>query len=818
MSPDNPPSGDLRSRLGVSAALVVLTLLVYWPSLHHPFVNYDDPDYVYQNPHVQSGLTVEGFRWAFSTFECGNWHPLTWLSLQLDASMYGGMNPGGFHRTNVLLHAANALLLFLVLHRMTAALGRSAIVSALFAVHPLHVESVAWVAERKDVLSAFFGLLALAAYEHYVNFPSIRRYVAILLALALSLLAKPMLVTLPFVLLLLDYWPLHRWRCTASFHPLVWEKLPLLLLVTASCVVTVLAQMRSEAMAPLEALPLAARLGNALLAYVGYLGKMLWPTHLAVYYPHLGPDISLIKVLIAGLVLTAITVLVLGPGRRWRYLAVGWLWYLGTLLPVIGLVQVGGQSMADRYSYVPLIGLFLMLTWGFADFATTWRLSRTYLTAAAVVALSGCVVLSWMQIDHWKSSLDLWKQCTDVTENNFLANLNLGVCYLDRGMFSDAKRAFAQAAEIDPLRAEPHINLGNVYQDLGMWERAAAEYRTAIDLAPQLAGPHVNLGHALAQLDRSDEAMAVYRRAIELNPNDPSPHNNLAIQLGSLGRWREAEAEYRAALTLDSGNASVHGNLGRLLVEMGRLEEALVELRESLELGDKSAQIGVPACEYLLALRRRLPDLIAGRDRPVDNAERLAFADVCRLPSERRFVVAVRLYSEAFRIDPALVGDRPNHHRYHAAAAAAAAGCGLDATAIEEREKARLRHQARMLLQADLDLWIERAQGNNLQMRGASRQMLRMWQRDALLAGVRDAAALEKLPEAERQAWRKLWREVETVLARIKESASLPNSARRRDYIRRCCASPRSSRVLGRWRRSGDPWSQCKCSCRGDIS
>jgi tetratricopeptide (TPR) repeat protein len=790
---------------GVAVGLVLLTLLVYCRSFSYPFVDLDDQDYVARNRQVQAGLTAEGARWALTTFDCANWHPLAWLSLQLDSTLYGGQNAGGFHRTNVLLHAANALLLFLVLARMTGAVWRSAVVAALFALHPLHVESVAWVAERKDVLSTFFWMLTLAAYLHYVRRPGVGRYLLVMLALALGLLAKPMLVTLPCVLLLLDYWPLGRMPGRFILHPspfLVLEKLPLFALALASCVVTFLAQRYGEAVVPLEVFPPGARLGNALLAYAAYLGKMLWPTRLAVHYPHPGPDVSVAAAVAAGLLLVLLTALVLGPGRRRPYLAVGWLWYLGTLVPVIGLVQVGSQAMADRYTYVPLIGPFLALTWGAADLAAAWRLPRQALVAAAAVILCACGALAWVQVGYWKSQLDLWQHAAAVCETNGLAHLSLGACQYERGMLADARREFEKAVEFGPGRAEPHARLAIVLADLGRPQQAADEYRRAIDLDPETAWPHFNLGSLLAQLGRPNEAMAElraaadrdpanawphvnlgnllgeqgrteealaeYRRAVELDPANAWPHNNLGNLLGEQGRTEEALAEYRRAIELDPADARPHGNLGKLLQEEGRLEEALAEYRRALKLGDQQAWPRLQACERLRALRARLPDLIAGRDRPADSAERLGFADLCRLPAERRYALAVRLYAEAFGADPKLADDLRAARRFQAAGAAAAAGCGQgqDATHLDEQEEARLRRQALDWLRAELAGWTKQARDDRPQDRVAVQQALRTWQRSADLAGVRDPAALARLPTAEREAWQQLWQEVADVLAR----------------------------------------------------
>jgi Flp pilus assembly protein TadD len=818
MSQDKRIVRDYLVGLFLSAALATLTLLVYWPSFHHPFVNYDDPVYAFENPYVRAGLTADGVRWAFTTFEAGNWHPLTWLSLELDATLFGGLTAGAFHRTNVLLHAANAVLLFVVLWRMTGAVWRAAVVAALFALHPLHVESVAWVAERKDVLSTLFWMLALAAYLDYVRRPGTRRYLLVVLALGLGLLAKPMLVTLPCVLLLLDYWPLRRWRggprpvpataaSAGSLPPqtsrhLLLEKLPLFVPVLASCAVTFLAQSRSGAVVPFEAYPLSIRVGNALLACAGYLGKMLWPLHLAVFYPHPGRSVPVAPALAAGLLLAVVTALVLGPGRNRPYLAVGWLWYLGTLVPVIGLVQVGGQALADRYTYVPLIGVFLMLTWGAADLAAAWRLPRRYLIATTAVVLSACTALTVIQEGYWESTLRMWEHAVAVTENNVTAHVNLGVCYRERGMMSDAKREFEKAVAINPKLAEPHVDLGNVLARLGLPERAVAEYRQAIDLDPAFAGFHFNLGSVLAGLGRHEEAMAEFRKAIDLDPATAGPHTNLGKVLGDLGRLAEAVAEYRTAIQLDPRDASPHNNLGIVLAELGRHEEAVAEFRtaidlapenpaphtnlgsvlqedgrpeealaeyqKALERGEQQARPRLQACERVRALRLRLPGLIAGRDRPADNAEQLAFADLSRQRCTGRYALAARLYAEAFTADPRLADDLRAANRFHAAGAAAAAGCGQgqDVAGLDDEEKARLRRQALHWLRTELAVWTKHAHTDRPQARAAVQRALRTWQREAGLAGVRDPTARRQLPAAERDAWQKLWEEVEAVLGR----------------------------------------------------
>ncbi len=792
-------SRDQLVELSVGVALVAATLLVFCPCFDHPFVNFDDEDYVTQNRHVEAGLTADSIRWAFTTFDCGNWHPLTWLSLQLDRELYGGLKAGGFHLTNVLLHAASTLLLFLVLNRLTSRVGRSAVVAALFALHPLHVEPVAWVAERKGVLSTLFWMLTLAAYLYYVRRPGVRRYLLVALALALGLMAKPMLVTLPFVLLLLDVWPLGRLRLSANYRSVIMEKLPLFALVLAWCVVAFLTQNRIKALPSLEAYPLDVRAWNALLAYVGYLGKTLWPTHLAVFYPHPGAAVSVAHALAAGLLLVVVTALVLGPGRRRLYLAVGWLWYLGTMLPMIGLVQIGHHGMADRYTYVPLIGLFLLLTWGAADLATALRLPRFLLIATATVVLCACAVLTWNQVGTWKSNVTLWEHALAVTEKNTTAHTNLGTHYHAQGRLDLAAKEFEAAVAIEPNLPQFRHNLANLLRDLGRREEAVAECRKAIELDPKQTMLHFNLGTMLLDLGRREEALAEFRETIQLDPTHPVPHYNLANLLRDFGRREEALAEFRKAIELDPDYAQPHVGLGNVLADLGRreeaiaehrravalnpknpvprnnlatalqadgrLEEALAEYRIVLELGYTPAAPRLRACERLRALLPRLPGLIAGRDKPADDAERLAFADLCGQPFVGRYALAARLYADGSGADPVL-----------AATAAAQAGCGQgqDAAGLDEGEKTKLRRQALSWLQAELTLWKEQARSASPEARAAVSQALRTWQRNAGLDGVRDPDALAKLPEAERDEWRKLWQDVENVLKVCSESPPRP--------------------------------------------
>jgi Tfp pilus assembly protein PilF len=531
--------------------LIVLTWLALGAACRHEFVNYDDPVYVIENKGVHHGLSLDGLRWAFTTYHAANWHPLTWLSLQLDYQLFG-LQPWGYHLTNLLLHTANVLLLYGFLRGTTGAVGRSFVAAALFAVHPLHVESVAWVAERKDVLSTFLGLLALLAYAHHVRQPGWGRYLLVLAAFALSLLAKPMLVTLPFLLLLLDYWPLDRLsRHAVPLHRLVLEKIPLLILTIVLCLVTVQAQSRGQAVLPLEALPLSERIPNAVVSYVTYLFRTIWPVRLAVFYPHPRAQQSMLLVLGAAGLLVSVTVLVLWYGRRRPYLPVGWLWYVGTLVPVIGLVQVGQQAAADRYTYVPLIGIFVLVVWGVADLLAWLRVRLAAAWTGTAIVLLACVLLSRSQIRVWQNSGALWEHALSVTTNNAIAHNNMGNVLKNRGEPGAALREFTRALEIDPNLKEAHNNRALMLRRLGRLDEAIHHYHEALRLDPSASTTHINLGVALAMQGRLDEAVDRFMRALELAPDDGQAHHNLGLVRLNQGRLTEAEAQFRRALEIN---------------------------------------------------------------------------------------------------------------------------------------------------------------------------------------------------------------------------------------------------------------------------
>jgi Flp pilus assembly protein TadD len=553
MSPAPRRSRHSLTRWIVSAGLVLLTLLVYCCCLDHSFIGFDDEHYATENAHVQQGLTADSVRWAFTTFACANWHPLTWLSLQLDATLFGGQNAGGFHLTNVLLHTASTLVLFMILTSMTGSIWRSAMVSALFALHPMHVEPVAWVAERKGVLSTLFWMLTLDAYLAFVHRPGVGRYLLVVLALGLGLMAKPMLVTLPCVLLLLDYWPLGRFG-RVPLRQLFLEKVPLVVLALVWCVLAIVAQHQGGALPSLKTIPLEARISNALVTYVIYLGQMFWPLDLAVFYPHPGFAVPQLHALGAGLLLLLITALVLGPGRRWPYLAVGWLWYFVTLVPVIGLVQVSMHARADRYTYIPLIGVFLFIVWGVSDLARAWRLPRVFVAAIGTVVVCACAALTWIQLGYWRNDLSLWNHAVAVTGETALAHVNLGVYQYGRGDLEAAENEFEQAAALDPSFAQAHFNRGKVLQDLGRLEDASAEYGKTLDINPRAYQAHYNLGLVLRDLGRRDEAIQEYRQALELEPDWPEAHINLGLALLEASRYAEALASLKRGHALGVRN------------------------------------------------------------------------------------------------------------------------------------------------------------------------------------------------------------------------------------------------------------------------
>jgi tetratricopeptide (TPR) repeat protein len=585
--------------------LVLLTGWLFFPTIHNNFVNYDDPEYITANVHVQSGLTWDTVRWAFAGVEeAAFWAPVTMLSHALVWQVVGS-KPWGHHLANVVLHAVNTGLVFLVLRRLTGATWRSLFVAALFGVHPLRVESVAWVTERKDVLSASFWMLSLWTYARFVEESKAQKatsmvfYGGALGFYALGLMSKPMLVTVPILLLLLDYWPLRRnAECGQgrevsirgrNWTWLVAEKAPFFVLAAAASAVTFIFQNRGGAVATLAGVPLVARVENVPVSYCRYLGKLFWPMDLAVFYPHPG-HWPMGTVFASSLLLTGVSIAAITMRRQHPYVFVGWFWFVVALLPVIELVQTGLQSMADRFVYVPLIGILLVLTWGTCELTRQWRYQKGFLSSAAAAAILICIPLTRQQIGYWKDSETLFLHATVVTENNYLAENNLGVALADKGRWDEAIKHYQKglgmepALEIAPNYAEAHNNLGLALIQKGQMDDAIAHYRRALELKPSFAAAMDNLGVALAKRGQVEEATALFQKALEIRPEFAEAHYDLGLALLQRGQPQQAVAHFRRAQEIRPGYAEAHNNLGSVLAQMGETEEAIAQFRRTLEI------------------------------------------------------------------------------------------------------------------------------------------------------------------------------------------------------------------------------------------
>ena len=577
---------DIRGLLWSAAFLVTITLLAYAPVRHYGFVNFDDGQYVYQNPNVAGGLTWHNITWALTAGYESNWHPLTWLSHMLDIQLFG-LSAGAHHITNLLFHVANTLLLFWLLVQMTGSPGRSTFVAALFAVHPVHVESVAWVAERKDVLSTFFWMLTLCGYIRYVRQPRLTPYLAVLGSFALGLMAKPMLVTLPFVLLLLDFWPLGRltFRKPSGLPHLIREKIPFLLLAAISSVVTLLVQQRGGAIVDMGTIPVASRVANAFIAYFTYLGRMIWPAHLAVLYP--AEPVVWHWWWAAALGVIAFSILSIWAGRRRPYIPVGWFWYLGTLVPVIGLVQVGRQATADRYTYVPLIGLFVIVAFGVTEALARLPARKFIFLAGGGLAIAACIWITRSQLRFWTDSQALWEHTLAVTGENVSAHLNLGEVLDDHGKLEEAISHYSEGLRLEPHHANAHYNLGNALAKSGGSARldAAASHLTeALRIKPNFPEAHNSLGICYLLQGKPDKATMEFSAAIRLKPDYASAHNNLGTTLGNQGRIDEAISEYAEAVRFEPGNAETHTNLAILLAKQGKENDAIGHFSAALRI------------------------------------------------------------------------------------------------------------------------------------------------------------------------------------------------------------------------------------------
>ena len=574
----------------LALCLIVATAAVFAPLLGHDFLEYDDPLYVTANPDVQAGLTLEGLRWAWTTNHAANWHPVTWVSHLVDVELFG-LEPWGHHLMSLLFHIANTLLLFLLLVRMTKAAWPSALVAALFALHPLRLESVAWVAERKDVLSTFLGLVTVGAYLRYVEHKGTGRtgrYLLVFLSFALALMAKPMVVTLPFLLLLLDAWPLKRLQWTTAW-PRIREKIPLLLLSATSSYMTLLAQTGGGAVN--LKFSLGTRVANAVLSYVRYLGAMFWPRDLAVFYPHPSGGIEAWRVAVAAVLLISITAAALLLARRCPYLPVGWFWFLGTLVPVIGLVQVGSQAMADRYSYLPSIGIGIVVVWGAAELAAREPRVRTVLGLGAGAALISLAMCTRAELPNWRSSRALFTHALRVTEGNHIAHGMLALDLSKAGELEESIAHCTEALRLAPDDERAHNNLGNTLVLAGRSEEAIPHYLESLQLKPDNAGAYFNLGSAYFKLERIDDAIDAFREAVRLDADHAEARYSLGVSLTLKGETEEAVHQFDETVKRAPDYSDAHFNLALLLEQLGRTDAALEHYRDVVRLEPESTDV-----------------------------------------------------------------------------------------------------------------------------------------------------------------------------------------------------------------------------------
>ncbi len=619
--------------------LAVATLAAFWRLHYCDFITFDDQLYVTENAHILNGITWQAIRWAFTTTYACFWHPLTMISIMLDFQLFG-LNPHGYHLTNLLFHIANSLLLFFVLHRMTKAPWQSAFVAALFALHPLHVESVAWVAERKDVLSTFFWMLTMITYTYYIECPRIGTYLPVFAFFALGLMAKPMLVTLPFVLILLDYWPLQRFERKRSFRKkhaapskqragigervpvsiykgegktsrknvlktmvesdrpknnkdrwtfigfLFFEKIPLLSLAAIFSVVTFIAEQEGGAVRSLGEISLGARITNAIVSFVIYIAKTIWPAKLAIPYPHPGLR-PLWQVLGAILLLVIITITVIRTAKRLPYLAVGWLWFIGTLMPVIGIVQVGYHAMADRYTYIPLVGLFIMVAWGVPEILKNSRYRKVTLISSSALILSSLSVLTWIQVGYWQNSITLSSHTLEATTDNYYVYYWRGLEYANLGNYGRAIRDYDKAIGIKPDYVGAYIRRAVAYAELGDYTQAISDYDKAIEIDPKSAATYNNRGVAYAKLGNNTQAISDYDRAIEIDPKNADFYNDRGVAREAIGNSNQAISDYTQAVTINPGNAKTYNNRGLAHRTLGNNRQAIADFNRAIEINPK---------------------------------------------------------------------------------------------------------------------------------------------------------------------------------------------------------------------------------------
>jgi len=570
-----------RQKLIVYLALTVVTFTVFWQVNLYDFTNLDDPLYVTENSHIQSGISLTGVRWAFSTTYADTlWHPLIWLSFMLDNQLVG-LNAGGYHITNLILHIFSTLLLFWLFNRMTGAIWRSAFVAVLFAVHPLHVESVAWIAERKDVLSAFFWMLTLCMYVYYTEKPVIKRYLPVVFCFVLALMSKPIVVTLPVILILLDYWPLKRFEFREG-NFVLWqlkEKIPLFILSAVFSLITIYTQYNPS----IKHFPFGLRIANASVSFITYLEKTLWPRDLAVFYPY-PAQIPLWQVLGTTLLILVISVLVIAAAKRLPYLFVGWLWYAITLLPVIGIVQSGEQAMANRYHYLPSIGIAVMLAWGIPLLFTREDLRKIILFPAGVFFIAILSFITWQQCGHWQNSIKLWNYNLQITKNNALAHNNLGIALSDEGKNEEAMDHFIEAIRLKPYLFYAFNNRGSAYVKLGRYQLAIEDFNQAIRLNPNFADGYHSLGIIHIKLGLYQNALDYFSKAIRLRPDDSSYYSDRGIAYANLGQYRLAIDDYNHAIRLKPTDADLYFIRGTAYHNLGRYQSAVDDFNEAIRL------------------------------------------------------------------------------------------------------------------------------------------------------------------------------------------------------------------------------------------
>jgi len=604
-------NAPMRVDLLIIIGLIVATLAIYGQVIRHHFINLDDANYITENSMVTRGLSLRSIAWAFTAFYASNWHPLTWVSHMIDCQLFG-LNAGGHLLVNALIHSANAALVFWFLLRATGARWPSAIVAALFALHPLHVESVAWAAERKDTLSTLFGLVSLIAYVRYAKSPTWKHYALVAIALALGLMAKPMLVTWPFVMLLLDYWPLQRYQDPASatrsseVRRLILEKIPLFIIIGLSCAITYVAQSHGGAVRTFVDAPIWLRLTNALMAYAKYVWRTFWPHDLALYYPY--PTVFNVWHLIgAAVVLLGFTAFCFTESKRRPYLIVGWLWFLGTFVPVIGMVQVGGQAMADRYHYLPSIGLFIVLVFGFADLASDRQFLARVAPVVTVAALVILTTLTFRQVQLWRDTFTLFEHSLGIApDRNIPIQYNLGLAFADIGKYDEAVAHFEKALEVDPNFVLGLLNMGVTRQKQGRITEAMVFYKQAIKIKPNLPQAHIGLGLGLAAQREFEPAVMELREAARMDPTDADSRRNLGLVLAQMGRISEGIDALQEALRLNPKSAETHNDLGIVLFATGKTRESITEFEEALRLNPslENASKNLQQAQAKLATKR----------------------------------------------------------------------------------------------------------------------------------------------------------------------------------------------------------------------